>query len=218
MNIFSELKIGDKMSLDITQKYINQDVSSMLTTQLIDMDDYYLYISPPAYKGKKFSLMEGHLVNLFFYRKTGVYSFEAKVVKKINEELVTFVLEPTSSIERIQRRNYYRLPIVLPCVLKKQENDKVVEYSCVSKDLSGGGIKLICKQEINLDENIVVTIKIHEEQMIAIKGKVIRVVKGFEDNSYEISVEFKNVEGNHLDQIIAFIFEKQRLMRKKGLM
>ncbi len=218
MNIFSELKIGDKLSLEIIEEFINKDANNMLNTQLMDIDDNYLYISPPAYRGKKYFLSKKQRINLFFYRKEGVYQFEAQVVEKIDADIITFVLKPVGNIIKIQRRNYYRLPVAIPVTLRKQSNEEGIKYECVSKDLSGGGVKLICKYEIDMSEKVVVDIQIEENQLITLEGEIVRVINDSKNNNYELGVEFKSTNESGIDRIFAFIFEKQRLLRKKGLM
>lgn len=218
MNIFSELKIGDKLSIEIREKDINPDKNNMLNTQLIDIDDNFIYISSPVYKGNKYSLYKGQKVTLFFYRKKGVYQFNAQIINKIDTNITTFVLKPLGDTQKIQRRNYYRLPIASPAVLKIHQNDKNVEFKCVTKDLSGSGVRVACKYEIKKSENVLIHLYIDEKQVIIMNGEVMRVIKDIENDMYELGIKFKDASEIDIDKIFAFIFEKQRLLRKKGLM
>ncbi len=217
MNIFSELKIGDKLSIEFCKKDTNQAESNMLNAQLIDINDNCLYISSPIYRGKRYSLYEGQKITMFFYRKKGVYQFDAKIVKKIESNIVTFALKLLGDVEKIQRRNYYRLPIVTDAILKKHKNDKILEFECVTKDLSGGGVKVVCKNEVEKSDNITIDIYLDEDQVITMDGEVIRITKDLDNNLYEIGIKFKETNETGTDRIFSFIFEKQRLMRKKGL-
>ena len=207
MDIFSELKIGDKLSLEIIEEFFNKDTNNMLSTQLMDIDDKFLYIAPPSYKGKKYSLSKSQKINLFFYRKEGVYQFEAQVVGKIDTNIITFALKPTGNIVKIQRRNYYRLPVAVPVILRKQSNSEGIQYERISKDLSGGGVKLICKYEIDMSEKVVVDIQIEENQVVTLYGDIVRVINDSENNTYELGVEFKSTNEPGVDRIFAFIFE-----------
>jgi len=120
------------------------------------MDANYLYISPPIYKGKRYSLRKDQKITMFFYREKGVYQSDAQVVNQIDTNIVTFVLKPLGDMRKIQRRNFFRLPIVAPAVLKKQQGDKLVEFQCIMKDLSGGGARLSCKYKIEKSENVII--------------------------------------------------------------
>jgi len=217
MNILSELKIGDKLSIEISDKNISQNENNMLNSQLIDIDDNYLYILPPIYRGKSYSFYKNQIVTIFFYRKKGVYQFTAQLVSQINTNILSFVLKPLGDGKKIQRRNYYRLPIVAPAVLKPQKSQETTEFECIIQDLSGGGVRLSCKNEIEKLEDVIIDLHIDEKQVITMKGQVIRVIKDLDDSSYELGIKFKQNNETDTDRIFAFIFEKQRLMRKKGL-
>jgi len=218
MNIFSELKVGDKLSVEIREADVNQNESNILNAQLIDIDANYLYISPPIYRGKRYSLRKNQKITMFFYRKKGVYQFDAEVVSQTDINIMTFALKPLGDTQKIQRRNYYRLPMASPAVLKKQQSNKIVEFECIMKDLSGGGVRLFCKYEIEKLENVIIDLYIDGKQPVTMNGEVVRVIKNIEHNTYELGIKFKETNEIDTDRIFAFIFEQQRLMRKKGLM
>jgi len=217
MNIFSELKIGDKLSIELNEKDIKQNENNMLNSQLIDIDDNYLYVTPPVYKGQQYPLHKSQDITIFFYRKKGIYQFNAQLVNQLNTNIIIFVLKPLGNIQKIQRRNYYRLPIVAPVVLKTYKNDEIFETQCTMRDLSGGGVRVVCKSEIEKLEEITIDLFIDESQVITMEGQVVRVIKDIENNSYELGIKFKQANEINTEKIFAFIFEKQRLMRKKGL-
>ena len=50
-----------------------------------------------------------------------------------------------------------------------------------------------------------------------VNGKVIRVIKDTATNSYELGIKFDKISRSNEDKIYSFIFERQRLLRKKGL-
>lgn len=217
MDIFSELEVGDKLSIEIREKDIVQNENSLLNSQLIDKDDNYIYITPPVYKGQKYLLRKNQSITIFFYRKKGVYQFECQVVNKLQTNIVVFALKPIGNIKKIQRRNYYRLPLVSPAILRKQENDKVIEITCIMQDLSGGGVRLTCKEEFKGLENVTVDLYIDEEELISVEGQVVRIIRDSENSTYELGIRFNQIDETNADRIFAIIFEKQRLMRKKGL-
>jgi len=217
MNIFSELKIGDKLSIEIDDEDINQSENNMLSSQLIDIDKDHLYIIAPIYQGQKYTLHKHRNITIFFYRKKGIYKFNAQLVNQINTNVMTFVLKPIGDMQKIQRRNFYRLPVVAPAILKLKKDDNIIEYNCTMKDLSGGGVKVACKHEIDKLQNIIIDLYLDEKQALAMNGQVVRVIKDVENNTYELGIKFKQTNQTDVDIIFAYIFEKQRLMRKKGL-
>jgi len=59
---------------------------------------------------------------------------------------------------------------------------------------------------------------IDEDKVVTMNGEVVRVIKSIEHNTYELGIKFKENKEIDTDRIFAFIFEQQRLMRRKGLM
>ena len=124
------------------------------------MHDGDIYISAPIYKGKRYFLSDGQNISIFFYRDSAVYQFYAEVVKCIETNIIAFMVRPTSKLFRIQRRNYYRLPIVMDVIIERNQNDETHKLKCTTKDLSGGGIRVVCSEEFKEGENIKIEIPI----------------------------------------------------------
>lgn len=217
MDILSQLKIGDKLNIERYQGDSTLKENNILSSQIIDLRGKYLHISTPVYKGKKYFLHEGQKISIFFYRDEGAYQFYAEVIEQTKANITTFIIKPIGEIQRIQRRNYYRLPVVKNVVLEKQHNDKLLKLQCVSKDLSGGGIKVICNDELEQGENVKIDLYLYENQSITIDGEVVRTIIDSDSGGYEVGIRFKEINQTNEDKIFAFIFEKQRLLRKKGL-
>lgn len=217
MEVFSKIEIGDKLSIEINYADLESKENNMLNTQLVDKSDKYLYISPPIYSGKKYFLRKRQKITIFFYRKRGIYEFNAEVIKQVNENLQTFEIKPTGKLNKIQRRDHYRLPITLNTVLKSNKNNNIIEIKCITADLSAGGIKLVCKEEVEKSQKVVLDIDLDNSKITSVEGQVVRSVKNPETNKYELGIKFSEISENDRDKIFAFIFEKQRLLRKKGL-
>lgn len=219
MDVFSQLKIGDRLNIERYQRDVILDGKSILNAQLMDVDlhEKNIYISAPIYKGKRYFLSNGQDISIFFYRDEAVYQFYAEVVKRADVNITAFIVRPTSRLYRIQRRKHYRLPIVINIIIEKKQNGKMHTLECVTKDLSGGGIKVICNEESEEEEDIKIKLYLSEDNRIIVNGKIIRVVKDTITDCYEIGIKFDKISQTNRDKIYAFIFEKQRLLRKKGL-
>ncbi len=218
MEVFSKIEIGDKLSIEINYDDLESKENNMLNTQLVDKSDKCLYISPPIYSGKKYFLRKRQKITIFFYRKRGIYEFNAEVIKQVSENLQTFEIKPIGKLNKIQRRDHYRLPITLNAVLKSNKKNNMIETKCITVDLSAGGIKLVCKEEVERSEKVIVDIDLDNSKITSVEGQVVRSVKNPETNKYELGIKFSEISENDRDKIFAFIFEKQRLLRKKGLM
>lgn len=217
MDLISQLKIGDKFNIERYEGNILLDKKSILNSQLVDLHGENIYISIPMYKGKKYLLKDGQKISIFFYRDSGVFQFFAEVIEQNKKDMVTFSIKPTSELKKIQRRNYFRLPVVMKVVIERKQEDEILTIECVTKDLSGGGIKAVCNKETKEGEVIKTNLYLNEKDVITLESSVVRVIKDKTTNAYELGIAFKNIEQTNEDKIFAFIFEKQRLLRKKGL-
>ncbi len=90
-------------------------------------------------------------------------------------------------MNRIQRRNFVRISLILKTYAALIDNKRNLKEICCSNrcntefdffeadiiDISGGGLKLSTKKEIEFEEEIIVNIPFDDEN-IAVKGKIIR--------------------------------------------
>ncbi len=217
MDVFSQLKIGDRLNIERCGGDNTINEKNILNAQLIDLREKDIYISTPIYKRKRCFLSNGQNVSVFFYRDTAVYQFYAEVIKQVYTNITAFIIRPTSELYRIQRREHYRLPIVINVILEKRQNDKIHRLKCVTKDLSGGGIKAICNEKLEEGENVKIKLYLYKNDRIILNGKVIRVIKNTITNCYELGIRFDTISQSNEDKIYAFVFKKQCLFRKKGL-
>lgn len=219
MDIFSQLKIGDRLNIERYEKGVVLDEKCILNAQLMDIDSYKkeIYISAPIYKGKRYFLSEGQNIGIFFYRDTAVYQFYAKVLKQVDINIIAFVVKPKDGLYRIQRRKHYRLPVVIKVIIEQKRNGKMHKLECVTKDLSGGGIKAICNEELDEGENVGVRLYLSKNNIIMVNGKIIRSVKDTITGCYELGIKFDKISQANEDNICAFIFGRQRLLLKKKL-
>ena len=174
------------------------------------MEDIYIY-QPQFIKEKGIS--NGQNISIFFYRDPAVYQFYAEVIKQADTGIVAFIVRPTSNLCRIQRRSHYRLSIVIDVIIERKRNDEIHRLECIAKDLSGA----VCSEELEKGEYVKIELYLYKNNRIMVNGKVIRVIKDTATNSYELGIKFDKISRSNEDKIYSFIFERQRLLRKKGL-
>ncbi|HZK58132.1 MAG TPA: PilZ domain-containing protein [Clostridia bacterium] len=220
MDLFSRLKVGDRLNIERYKKDIVLDEKGILSAQLMDIDLHKkeIYISAPIYKGKRYFLSNGQNIGIFFYRDTAVYQFYAKVLKQVDINIIAFVVKPENGLYRIQRRKHYRLPVVIKVTIEQRRSGRIHKLECVTKDLSGGGIKAICNEKLEEGEDVGVRLYLGKNNIIIVNGKIMRVVKDTTTNCYGLGIKFDKISQINEDNIYAFIFRRQRLLLKKGLM
>src|SRR5690554_848794 len=100
------IKLGEIMELNINGKTYKTKL------QDIHEDDTFSVLYPTE-KGILISLTEEDIINVRFYRASGVYEFDARMHSRFDKgRLKLCMLKVVSEIKRSQRRQSYRLPIV----------------------------------------------------------------------------------------------------------
>ena len=109
------LSIGDKIHirlLDHTGKPISK--IRPFVSQLVDYsDEDTIHISAPIINNQIFLLEPGRKYNLCFYTNKGLYQCICEINEKSKDNnVVIFKVKLSSDLEKVQRRQYYRLEMV----------------------------------------------------------------------------------------------------------
>jgi len=195
-----------------------------------------LILSMPIYEGKRFPLDIGKRIVLYFMKKdAGVYSFNGLVVKReIADNIPVIHIQRISPVKKQQRRDFYRLPVVTDAklmipdgIIKEKrifkgkieefEEIKYKELKIVTKDISGGGLRAIVNEKFDTGTCVNVVLELNGKE-IKVESEIVRCIK-LEDSilQYDLGLRFTETNEKAKANIVAFIFEKQRKLRKKGL-
>lgn len=218
------LQIGEKIEVRYYEGAIDSEKRSCysMIQDMISQDE--LVITIPMVKGNQIILPLGQEVEIVFFRDEGQYIFKAKIEKRFKKENVDLLkLNRISSIKRIQRRNYYRLNITLPISIKlltdkdKQSQNFKEWLKTYTMDISGGGVRILLDRNIEKGSLLECKLKINDEDLL-LKGEVVRsqLIQQYPITKYEIGISFVDITEYQRDQIIGFIFEEQRKLRRKG--
>ncbi len=219
MDLFSELKIGEKLEIEPLREDRRQVTSkNIIVSQLLDTKEDKLYISSPILKGAPYPLYVGNRIKVIFLREDkGIYSFVAEIKKKIQARLTIYVIEPISEAEKTQRRIFYRLDITRKATFRLLSEDEDIIIEAATKDISGGGIKAISRKPIATGKNVACTLYLSDECILTLQGNVVRCVIDTNTGDYQLGISFLEGNDGARNRIVSFIFEKQRELRKKGL-
>lgn len=215
MDLFKELEIGDRIEV-IPTRLRQKKTSQPIVSQIVDMHNNKLTISGPIRQGISYQLHLGQQINIIIYHQKGVFSFAGEVEKKIDARLPQYIINPLGLPIRIQRRLYFRLEILTKVLIRNL--NKTMQLSGHTKDISGGGMKLVTKNYLEPKQKVECIISLDDNDVVTILGEIVRVERNFETNEYEMVIEFVDVTDNNTNKIVAFIFKKQLELRQKGLM
>ncbi|SKA86489.1 c-di-GMP-binding flagellar brake protein YcgR, contains PilZNR and PilZ domains [Caloramator quimbayensis] len=211
-----------KIKLEINQSIEIIENQITYKSSIQDIKEDYVLIGMPI-SGSRYLLMHPKsIIEYYMMNEKEVFKCRSVVLGRTNEKnLQLAMLSFPDVIERVQRREYFRLPIVMEAkffplpegrfymdlkdvpsgYFKKLENT-------ITVDISGGGIKIISKQNVKKDNYVLLSINIPEE--INVLCKVIRCDFDNMNKNYKLALKFERIDERIRDNIIRFIFSKLR--------
>lgn len=233
MNIIGT-KLGTKLELELINS-IGQKIGQTYISQLIDIiDDKNIVISAPIHESRLMFITNGTKIRiLFFHYKLGLACFSGTVTgKEKNENLILFDIKIETELEKIQRRNYFRLDCLLNAEYfllpnETSEGETQVETpiaidkeyrKAIAKNLSGCGVCIVIGEDIPKGSIIEVIVALDKENSIKAKCKVVRSspIETSKDKKFELGLYITQISNKDQDAIIKFIFDQQRLKLKNN--
>jgi len=161
-------------------------------------------------------------VTFMFYRPNGCYSFNAHISSPFREgNIMLCRVECLSEIKRIQRRQCYRMPIVLDVFLYEldeegAQGDRVFKGKTI--DLSEKSVALSCFTAFQEDTLLTVEIRLSDTDSVRIQAKVLRMEKPLQPTDPHMMVLIFTEHEKNRDFLRRYILRQQILLRKKHKM
>lgn len=184
-------------------------------SHLLSMEDSYLSISIPISKGEIVPIRNGTPLSVIFVGPEAMYQFESRVLKRKRGKVPSLLISLPENFRRIQRREFFRLKVNIPLLFRKQEGGEDF-FEAFTLDLSGGGCKFRAEEELEVGETVLVRFKEEELTGLDLEAEILRREK--DDQKFIYAARFKEIPEREQDEIIRFIFDKQRKLKKKGLL
>lgn len=211
------LNIGDNIEIEIEK---GSSFLKMKSDIVKVLNDSIISISTPIHKGTIYPISVGSNVTIVFNKDSkGKFYFIGEIIdRKKKGNLTVLFVKKYSDIRHFQRRDFYRLSILLNINLEIIENGVTVKtVPAISKDISGGGLRIITKEKIQKHTAVKCIIYIDDEAIEAL-GKIVRC-DPMPDSilKYDVGVSFTAIDEKNRSKIISFVFDSQRKIIKKGL-
>lgn len=211
------LQIGSRV---IVIKNTEKDKNEY-TSQIESVDGKNIRILAPMYKSALIKLHEGLSINLTVFSDGKLYRFNAVVDKNVSEGFLHYVdITATSKIEKIERRDYFRIQMMKDILVRKKE-DTNEEYNAeeyikaVLVDLSGGGMQFSAREKFEVDDEMEIKIDIGGKETL-LMGIILNVIKQEEVKTYRYGVQFKDMDRMLREKIVTYVFKVQREQLNKG--
>lgn len=223
----SELEIGTKLELELT------DVDgARLEPIMVSEFEWFAerneaVIAAPIFEGSVVPLHIGTIMNVYFIEKREndiyLYKFAAVVkARETSDNLQLLRIEITGDLEKVQRRNYYRLSCSVEVryrivdYLNEVYNENIPFKRTFTNNISGGGVSLMLEDKVDLGSIVECEIYTAREKMLRFFGKVVRYEKNENEGKfkYEAGIAYVRINDNDRETVVRFIFDEQRKMRK----
>lgn len=248
MTIADVIRPGDKIDMSFEQEasraHETHELPRIFKSQVLDIkENGNIEISMPSEAGKLILLPLGVRYEMVFFCKSGLYRAVGQVKERYKQDNVYMLeMEFRSQIEKHQRREFFRYPFLLNIsyytITKEEaemESGEVIfmhlqdgaeshvgrENEGQVVDISGGGIRFIVENKLELDQNILFEIHLKNEvidKYYYIVGVVIScvVTEHLHDGRFEARARFLIQNDAIREEIIRFIFEEERRMRNRS--
>lgn len=199
-------EVGEKIEIH----YKNNEYKS----QILDFTKNNIIVSGPIHKNSIVPIHKDKIITIMYtLENRGRYWFKAKVISNSLDNIYKLVIKRINDIKREQEREYYRLNKVID--IKILIEDEIIKG--LSEDISGNGLKLLSNKKFEENQTFDICFSLLDNNL-SIKGKIVRSEISIDKSyNYIYGIEFVGIDKSTRDNIIKFIFNEQRKLRKKGL-
>lgn len=161
----------------------------------VDMEGFRMEL-----KYKPEGLIKNHVCDFYSLTDNGYLYFES-YIQNLENNVIT-IANPVKH-RFLQRRKFTRIKFIED--LELTCND--ITHKVRTLDISAGGMKVRTSENIDIEKEYKVTIKLSEEQEIKCKYQLIRVEKG-DSGLYTISGRFTNLSNIDKMTLVQFCMKK----------
>jgi len=219
------LQVGLLLYLhEVSENVLNQE-ETILKSRIAEINDGVISIEMPIEEGtgKMRYFPKNTELTAYFVDENGMkYNFSSKVKGKGKDNIPLLLIEKPeeSSITKIQRRDYLRVPMHLNLIIILQNPVEIVNVKTI--DLSGGGLSFSSSKPLPLQKGQTVNgvIQLPHEKTgsvdIRFFGVVKRVTPPDEKRPVQlIALHFEEIEERNRDQIIHLCLQRELELNRK---
>ncbi len=197
-----EIKSGQKVKVSF--QTISSKENVFCSVKWWESDRIGLLFPPDKDHLIKF-LPEEKELNVLLFSDKGILSFRSIVIE--SPANIDFVVEIPENPEVVQRREYSRVPTCTKFLI----SNKTKAVNCESIDISGGGLKFICKERLELNTIWTISLILNQEP-IKINGKILHSREL--ESTFIYAVKFTDIAETTRSKIIKYCFDQEIKFRK----
>ncbi len=192
-------------------------------SRIEDITDKHMIIAMPMRKGHPVLPQAESSFYGKVFADNAVYQFSSTFLDKGITPFPVWIVSLPRDIKKIQQRSFVRLNTALRVRMtllssKDNSDEEPISEVVLTKDISGGGIRLIVKEALPIGTKLKLSFDIPGFGPVQVDGEVIRVEQSTVNlRAYWLGVRFINAHNSVSNKIVKFIFKKQLEQRQKGV-
>ncbi len=200
--------------------------SRLYSLKVVEIEEDQITIQSPIERHLLYKpLHKGTVVEISFVHNGSLYRFQTEVLKQYldNEPLLVLRRPSADQIEKVQRRQYLRVPVNFHTTITVEEG-QVVDVPLI--DLSGGGLSIVLSEDEGRKWNVTEGDSIEGRIQIEEKGKTrdipykAQVVYSRPDEikgRTTIALMFTEIKESDREVIVRYCFARQLELRNKQM-
>lgn len=175
---------------------------------VLEVEEASLTICPPHRHNVKIPINADHLV-VTLTTTDAAYMMDCPIQQELSEGLLLGI-PPDSDIQKVQRRQFARIPAVFACTFTL-ENRSEPPIAGLMIDLSGGGCSFSSPNAIARGQRLVLSFKLPEEGSFKLRGVVRRSNATMTNGrvQHSIGFEFDELEEVNRKRLVRFVYNVQ---------
>lgn len=217
MSSLDQLQVNARIEIRVD----DPDYGGKYFSRIMDLNQKEIKIMAPAVQGTVLPIPIRTPIQITFIGERALYSFDTIITSRFNNPISGFTLKMPSKMQRIQRREFVRLEVKIQSRYRivnelnlLEENPEPFNEGYIL-DISGGGIRFCSDEELEVGSYLEMMLDIEPIQSEILLGRIVRCFRR-EEGGHEIGVAFLELTASVQDQIISWIFDKERDLRRKG--
>jgi c-di-GMP-binding flagellar brake protein YcgR len=219
LDLMKYFAVGDKIQINYVDilgrrnEYISQVVEIV--------DNEFLDVLVPIHKNHNVYLKQDTVLNVVIAKGEAVYEFKTVLYEKLFGRIPLLRLRVLSEVNKIQRRDFFRLKVMMNIearlVLDLKQRQYGEAFKCNLHDISAGGVLISTSKELEKNDMLELPLVLNGKKLIVF-GIIIR--RTLTDNSKApnaYGLKYDRMSDFERNEINKFIFEEQRRLIKKGL-
>ncbi len=217
--IFKNLKVGALVEIEVMTP--DNEIVKLKTIIEQVNNESELRLFAPVLNGTTYPFRLNQsfsLIIVFKYPtvdKYDIYSCRCKIISKDRDDNIsTITVKRSSDFKKIQRRDYFRLPLIKDMTIVYNEK----EYELLSKDLSGSGVRGYISKKVPANSTARLLIETEENKKVSFDLVIISCEPDTDHlYRYDFRASFRNLKNTQSKILMKYIFTKQAESIRKHL-